>query len=325
MSVATSTSGPVSAADLFAAPNAIASDYSQFRVADRLLLSGHSHQAWPDRGFDGQKQAWLDAAELVDRKWERAFERAERVRDGWRRLLGDPSGAVTLGANTHDLLVRLLSALPLRQRPRIVTTDGEFHTMRRQFDRLAEEGLEIVRVEAAPAATLAERLADAVDDRDGPDGRVQRHVPDRPSHSESPHRRRGVRTVRQPDGRRHLPRPECRAVRSARRRAGKRFCHRRRLQVQLGEGNCFLRLPAECTLRPVITGWFAEFEALTKPTSRAWPTPPAARRFAGATYDPTAHYRAAEVFAYFEGARPRRHAPPRGEPTPGGPALEWVR
>ncbi len=34
--------------------------------------------------------------------------------------------------------------------------------------------------------------------------------------------------------------------------------------LQLGEGNCFIRLPPHASgLRPVITGWYAEFEALT--------------------------------------------------------------
>ena len=50
--------------------------YSRFRVAERLLLTGHSHQAWPDRAELGQRRAWEDAAEWVDKKWERAFERA---------------------------------------------------------------------------------------------------------------------------------------------------------------------------------------------------------------------------------------------------------
>ena len=36
--------------------------YSRFRVAERLLLTGHSHQAWPDVGFEGVVEAWEDAA-----------------------------------------------------------------------------------------------------------------------------------------------------------------------------------------------------------------------------------------------------------------------
>src|SRR5262245_3099515 len=117
-------------------PVDLARHYSRFRVAERLLLTGHSHQAWPDVAFDAQQRAWLDAAELVDDKWERAFEEAARVRAGFRRLLNDPGGDVALGENTHELVTRLLSALPLRERPRLITSDGEFHTIRRQLDRL---------------------------------------------------------------------------------------------------------------------------------------------------------------------------------------------
>src|SRR5262245_34123045 len=39
----------LSLADLRQRPNALARFYTRFRVADRLLLTGHSHQAWPDR------------------------------------------------------------------------------------------------------------------------------------------------------------------------------------------------------------------------------------------------------------------------------------
>ena len=94
--------------------------YSRFRVAERLLLTGHSHQAWPDVGFEAQQQAWLDAAERVDDKWARAFEVADRVRAGYRRLLNDPVGVgeIALGHSTLELIGRLLSALPLRTRAR---------------------------------------------------------------------------------------------------------------------------------------------------------------------------------------------------------------
>jgi kynureninase len=69
---------------------------------------------------------------------------------------------------------------------------------------------------------------------------------------------------------------------------------------QLGEGNCFLRAPSGCALRPVITGWFAEFEALEGARSGSVQYGPLTVRFAGATYDPTSHYRAAEVFDFFD-------------------------
>jgi kynureninase len=67
---------------------------------------------------------------------------------------------------------------------------------------------------------------------------------------------------------------------------------------QLGEGNCFLRVPDGARLRPVLTGWFAEFEALEERTDGRVAYGPGAAAFAGATYDPTSHYRADAVFAF---------------------------
>jgi kynureninase len=69
---------------------------------------------------------------------------------------------------------------------------------------------------------------------------------------------------------------------------------------QLGEGNCFLRLPPGTTLRPAVTGWYSEFTALTErgETGRVV-YGQGGDRFAGATYDPTSHYRAAAVFQFF--------------------------
>src|SRR4030095_8210980 len=146
-------------------PNPLATHYSRFRVTERILLTGHSHQAWPDVAFEAQQRAWLDAAALIDDKWDRAFEQAARVRAGFARLLGDSAENIALGQNTHELVTRWLSALPFTVRQGAVRTTGEFHTFRRQLDGLAEEGVEIVRVPARPVEELAGRMAQEVDDR----------------------------------------------------------------------------------------------------------------------------------------------------------------
>jgi kynureninase len=67
---------------------------------------------------------------------------------------------------------------------------------------------------------------------------------------------------------------------------------------QLGEGNCFLRVPGGRRMRPVLTGWFAEFEGLERTGSTGVVYGDGAAAFAGATYDPTSHYRAAAVFDF---------------------------
>ncbi len=68
---------------------------------------------------------------------------------------------------------------------------------------------------------------------------------------------------------------------------------------QLGEGNCFLRIPPDCQLRPLITGWYADFESLAGNHAHQVNYGDGGQRFAGATYDPTSHYRAAKVFDFF--------------------------
>ena len=287
---------------LYQSPNALAPHYSRFRVSERLLLTGHSHQAWPDRGFDGQCQAWLDAARYVDDKWERAFANADRVRRGFARLLDDSQGAIALGGSTHDLVIKFLSALPLRQRPRIVTTDGEFHSVRRQLDRLAEEGLDIVKVPHVPAGPVAERLVAALDDRTAAvivscvffDNA---HIV--PGLGDVLERCQRVGAELLVDAYHALNVVPWSLRRERLEGAfvvggGYKYC-------QLGEGNNSLRLPRDCAMRPVITGWFSEFEALAGPKADGqvlYGEGPA--RFAGATYDPTSHYRAAAVFDFFE-------------------------
>ena len=39
----------------------------------RLHFAAHSHHPWPDVSFEAQQRAWLDAAEMMDDKWEHVF------------------------------------------------------------------------------------------------------------------------------------------------------------------------------------------------------------------------------------------------------------
>ncbi len=286
-------------------PHPLAASYRRFAVdgrpgEGRLLLSGHSHQAWPDAAWAGQMRAIDAAARWVDGKWDEAFAQAETVKAEYAQRLGDTSGSYALASNTHELVVRFLSALPWGKRRRLLTTDGEFHSIRRQLDRLQEEGVEVVRLSTHDVESLADRLAAAVDDRTAavlvsavlfqtaaivPSlGRVltacQRHgaellvdayhavnVLDLDVVTE------GLEGAYMVGG-------------------GYKYC-------QLGEGNCFLRVPPDCQARPVITGWFAEFDILAMPPDGSVAYGSGASRFAGSTYDPTSHYRAVSVFEFF--------------------------
>jgi len=283
-------------------PNALAGHYRHFRVAERLLLSGHSHQAWPDVARAGLLESFDDAARAVDEKWQLAEAKAERVREGYRALLDDPGGEIVLGASTHELVVRWLSALPLATLPRLVTTDGEFHALRRQLARLAEAGIEVERIAAQPVDSLAERLAEAIDDRTAAVltsavfFETARIVP-RLGELAAACQRRGTPLLLDtyhalgvvPFSLRGL------GLESALLTGGGYK------YLQLGEGNAYLRLPPGPGLRPVITGWFAEFwtKSGRKDPHRV-DYGAGAAALAGATYDPGSHYRAARVFDFFD-------------------------
>lgn len=285
-------------------PSSLAPHYARFGVSERLLLTGHSHQAWPDVAREGVLRAFDDAAALVDDKWDAAFAVAEAVRGGFRRLLDDPRGQLALAASTHDAVLRFLSALPLRARPRLVTTDREFHTLRRQLARLAEEGIEVVRIAARPAATLVERVVAALRGAPAPPAAVllstvsfdSGHIV--PALSNLQVACDDLEVALLLDAYHHLNVVPFSVEAWGLENAfivggGYKYC-------QLGEGNCFLRFPAHATARPVITGWFAEFGLLPRAAAEgavAYPDGPG--RFAGASYDPTSHYRAAAVFEFF--------------------------
>lgn len=289
--------------DLALPINPLARHYSRFRVAERLLLTGHSHQAWPDVAAEGPVEAWNDAAAFVDEKWERAAAKADRVRAGFARLLGAAPAEIALGQNTHELVTRFLSALPLERRPRLVTSDGEFHTIRRQLDRLADDGrLEIVKVPAEPAATLAARLAATVSDRTAAVLVSSvlfstAHVVPGLGELAAACRRVGADLL--VDAYHQLNVVPISVGASGLSEAfvvggGYKYC-------QLGEGVCFLRVPpGRDDLRPILTGWYSEFARLTQRTAGEVPYGEGPARWVGATYDPTSHYRAARVFDFFE-------------------------
>ncbi|MCA9602509.1 MAG: aminotransferase class V-fold PLP-dependent enzyme, partial [Myxococcales bacterium] len=216
--------------------------------------------------------------------------------------IGAHADEIAFSPNTHELVVRFLSTVDLKSRPRLVTTGGEFHSMRRQLARLSEEGIEVVWVEPAPLETLAERLAGAVDDRTaavlastvlfGSSGVVPnlRAVSDRAE-------RHGAAVLFDAY---HAFNVVPFSVSDLGEHAfvvagGYKY-------AQFGEGVCFLRVPSGRTHRPVNTGWFADFTHLASPRADG-PVPYGPRgadQFDGSTYDPVSHYRAAAVLDFFD-------------------------
>jgi len=130
---------------------------------ERLHFAAHSHHLWPDASFDGHIQAWLEANQYADRKWDQIF--GEVVPEAQRHVAAElnlPSpDTVVFAPNTHDFLLRLFSGVG-RKPVRVLTTDGEFHAFRRQADRWQEAGEAVVtRIPLAPFETFDARFVAA--------------------------------------------------------------------------------------------------------------------------------------------------------------------
>lgn len=272
-------------------------EYSAFLARPRVLLTGHSHQAWPDAARDAGARAFDDAARWVDDKWgEAVFPMVAKVGARVLERLGfAPGDAITFGASTHELVFRLMSSLRWSERPRIVTTTSEFHSLHRQLSRLAEEGVDVVWVDAADRARLADRLLEALTP-----GTAMLAVSAVLFEDAWIAERLGEIVSRAVElG--AIPLVDAyHAFNVAPLDLGPHAAHAYVTAggykyAQLGEGVCFLRSPAGASLRPAYTGWFADYGALARPRTRDVGYGDGGARFAGATFDAAPFYRADAV------------------------------
>ncbi|MEO7602048.1 MAG: class V aminotransferase [Sphingomicrobium sp.] len=263
---------------------------------DRLHFAAHSHHLWPDASFEGQRLAWEDAARLADRKWDRVMGEVWPTAQGHvADELGGPSpDSILFSSNTHDFIVRLVSACPRRSAQlKVLTSDGEFHSARRQFDRWAEDGWFVEeKIAAEPPGDFTKRFLDRARSGDHDlifvsqilfgSGRTFDAVD-------------ALAELASPDGPwvvvdgyhafMAIERPLSAAAASQAFYLGGGYKY-----AMSGEGCAFLHAPPGFGPRPPVTGWYAEFEDLSLPPGMVGYASDAAR-FLGATFDPSALYR----------------------------------
>ncbi len=282
--------------------NRLAPHYSAFNVSERLLFTGHSHQAWPDVAREGQTEYFDVCAREVDKKWDKSFEKTEILRNYLREYYDDPDGLYCREESTHFLMVSLLSSFDLKSKPKIITTDGEFHSMFRQLRRLEEEGLQVVSVPTTPDDDFAQRIIEEIDVNTSAimlsrvyfeTSLINSHL----SEIAAAARVQGIPVIIDDyHGTNVVP--------LSIREEGLEDCFIMiggYKYLQWGEANCFLRFPKDCELRPVITGWFASFSTLDHPRNNdPVQYDSSDQRFASATYDPSSQFRAAKVVEFFE-------------------------
>ncbi len=269
----------------------------------RLHFAAHSHHLWPDASYGGHMEAWDDAALLADRKWERIF--GDVIPEAQRSIanelnLPDPN-TVGFAPNTHELLVRIFSARAEDRPLEVLSSDGEFHSFRRQSSRWAEDGRVRLRiVPCEPFSTFTARFLAALAEKT-PGIAFLSHVM-----FKTGLRFDGARelaALARPDGmwavldlyHSFMAMPcDFGAV------ADRVFLLGGGYKYSMaGEGAGFLHAPPGFAPRPQNTGWFADFGAIeAKQGEVAYGRDGA--RFLGATFDATGVYRFNAVRAMLE-------------------------
>ena len=275
-------------------------------VPGRLHMAAHSHHLWPDVTLAAQVQAWEDAAVMADHKWDKALGEVHPAAQALvARELSLPSpDTVVFAPNTHTLLAGLLSAVE-RRPARVLSTDGEFHSFRRQAQRWVEAGeIELTLVETE-RPDFAERFLGAA--QGGAEGGAYdlifvSHVFfktglvfDRVWELAALARPEGPWVVVDGyHGFRAAP-TDLSAV------ADRVFYLAGGYKYAMaGEGAAFLHAPPGFGPRPALTGWYAEFGDLEGPPGGVGYARDASR-FMGATFDPSGLYRFVAAGRMLEG------------------------
>ena len=114
-----------------------------------MHFASHSHHPWPDPSYQGQNKYWEDSNKLLDNKWSLIFGQIiPSAKMIINRILGIESNYdnITLGQNTFDLLLRILSGIFTGEKTRVLASDGEYHTFNRLFNSLKERFPSIIEV-----------------------------------------------------------------------------------------------------------------------------------------------------------------------------------
>jgi selenocysteine lyase/cysteine desulfurase len=279
--------------------------FSTFRNAapERIHLAAHSHHYWPDAACEAHADGMRWAAHYADQKWDPILQGLlPHVAKQIARILvlPDPE-TIAFAPNTHELVCRLMSALPMGRPPRVLTSDSEFHSFERQITRLEEDGLvTVVRIATEPSESFTERFCAAAA-RGGHDLIFVSHVFYN-SGATCGDLAPLVDAVKDPDsliaidgyhGFMALPLGLSQIANRAFYLAGGYK------YAMAGEGACFMHCPPGYAPRPRDTGWFAGFAALGDGADKvAYGTD--GSRFLGATFDTTPLHRMSAVFAWMD-------------------------
>lgn len=278
--------------------------YQEFLKAHKGIVhfASHSHHFWPDKAKEGHLKAYDKAVKLSDKKWEDAFTclipKIQRLIAN--HLQFSRPKDIAFAPNTHDLIVKLISPCLNKQPFRILSSTEEFHSLSRQLRRFNEEDNIVVDYIDPHHNDFQSQIIDRLHHQSY-DYIFMSHVfftsgkvlSNNLIQTILEHKNQAIFIL---DGYHHyaaipfnLGPFEDQLYYLG---GGYKY-------AQAGEGICFMTLPKKCSVRPLITGWFAGFNEL-QTLKEDVHFEDSGMRFWGSTIDFTAFYRFQAVWSFFE-------------------------
>ncbi|MCT4640789.1 MAG: aminotransferase class V-fold PLP-dependent enzyme [Bacteriovoracaceae bacterium] len=229
----------------------------------KIHLASHSHYFWPDISFTGQQSYWKLSAKHSDEKWNYIFNNAiPKAQKHIAKILNFKGHErITFAPNTQELLARVISSFS--KKIKILTTDSEFHSAQRQFLRLKEASLIDLDIIPTEEEKFEKKFLEKINDEiqiiflsqvffnsgiSCSMDFIQRII-----------KKKATKTLLIIDGYHAF----CAVDTNLESIIDDIFYIAGGYKyAQAGEGMCFMSVPKNCTLRPVNTGWFANFSKL---------------------------------------------------------------
>lgn len=258
-----------------------------------IHFAAHSHHFWPDISLEAVTQSWLDSAKYSDQKWSHTLG---KVLSETQSIIGTMLNLkspeqLAFAPNTHELVSRIFSCFLEQEKVKVLTTKSEFHSFKRQMNRLKElPHFEFIILDDEIEDFEKSFLNSITDDLDiifishvfYNSGKIISN-----ELIENIIKIKKKETVFCLDAYHGF----CAIPTDLSKFEGDIFYLAGGYKyAQAGEGMCFLTIPKDCNLRPLNTGWFASFETLESESEEVSYSDNGFR-FWGATQDLTSLYR----------------------------------
>lgn len=266
------------------------------QLGARYHFSAHSHHLWPDITREAHLQYWDDSANQIDHKWDHILGNIQvQAQKNIAELLGVKRHAdVFFASNTHDIIIKIFSALGLgKNKIKVLSTNGEFHSFSRQIQAWVEQDLvELTTVEIKPDQSHEREILNLLNENEF-DITFISHVFFQSGlivqNLERIHKaiKNGFLIIDGYHSVGSFP-IELNFLEDA---SNVFYIGGGYKYLQAGEGACFCLVPYKHELKPHITGWFAQFGELQSSSTNKIDYATGGGAFGGATFDPSGLYR----------------------------------